>query len=158
MLTADKIYEPSEFRDIKVKESFLNCELWERLTKPWMLHTAPRRKPQNRLMSDSGALPLLGTSSKTLFASSHFVCLQQGKKRQGREKILDGEARRGGEDMGVLSVCERTSGHESFRDRVVEWKPPCGTLPPPLSPFSGSSDVDSQLRFKKNICVMGFEV
>jgi hypothetical protein len=41
---------------------------------------------------------------------------------------------------------------------VVEWKPPCGTLPPPLSPFSGSSDVDSQLRFKKNICVMGFEV
>ncbi len=104
----------------------------------YILHQ--RRKPQNRLVSDSGALPLLGTSSETLFASSHFVCLQQGRKRQEREKILDGEARRGGEDMGVLSVCERTSGHESFRDRVVEWEPPCGTLPP-LSPFSGSSDV-----------------
>jgi hypothetical protein len=37
-------YEPSEFRDTKVKESFLICELWERLTKPWMLHTAPKKK------------------------------------------------------------------------------------------------------------------
>ncbi len=37
-------FEPSEFRDTKVKESFLICELWERLTKPWMLHTAPKKK------------------------------------------------------------------------------------------------------------------
>ncbi len=55
-----------------------------------------------------------------LLALILFVCSREGSGKREREKILDGEARRGGEDMGVLSVCERTSGHESFRDRVVE--------------------------------------